>query len=165
MTRRPDPAALDTSYSAAVYRTRFAEREIAFTFGATTHRTDTSISPQTPWAVLTAFNPRSNPLSADDNQRRWSELHATLRAARYRTAPSESSDLHGNHREPGFLIFDIERSALLALAHRFDQRAAVFADRGKVGLLFTATERWVVLSLVPYPDRGPGASPSPPGGA
>ncbi|MGB0866168.1 MAG: DUF3293 domain-containing protein [Granulosicoccaceae bacterium] len=81
------------------------------------------------WAFITAWNPHSNILSAPENARRNARLFQQLAAKAYAPAIAipDSTDWP---REPGFVVFDIPLTELLALAETHEQHAVVVGQNG-----------------------------------
>jgi hypothetical protein len=101
------------------------------------------------WGIVTACNPGSRMLSADENKartqllaRRIAELGVRHSAA-LNTTPEGGRGGWEEWEEPGFAVWEIERAILLDLARIFEQRAVIWGSSGKVGILETATERWI----------------------
>jgi hypothetical protein len=144
---------IDDAYFAAVYTFETRGGPMGFRFAG--HLRDAAaaapcpVDLAQPWGMLTAYNPMSEPLPDRDNRERDLRLTRTLNlkhsAAFHRAV---ACDTTGDWREPGWTIVPIEREVLLGLARRFGQRASVYAEGGKVGLLFTQNERWIVRPLV-----------------
>ena len=84
------------------------------------------------WAFLTAWNPRSTPLNADENYARQHELLKFLRSNSYHF-------LHGRgvgtdpawEPEESLFIIDIERSAAIEIGRQFDQNAILWGVNGR----------------------------------
>ncbi|MGI9188708.1 MAG: DUF3293 domain-containing protein [Longimicrobiaceae bacterium] len=79
----------------------------------------------TPFAIITAFNPRSEPTDEADNQRRDAELTAQLGSRSWLRADGCSPDR--SHREPGVAVA-LSGSEARELAVRFDQDAFFWFD-------------------------------------
>lgn len=86
----------------------------------------------TTWAVATAWNPRSIPLSEEENVRRQAALCEDLRRAGIRFFPAEgrgTGDLWPP--EPSVLMLDRASEESLALARVFEQNAIVAGAIGE----------------------------------
>jgi hypothetical protein len=77
------------------------------------------------WAYLTACNPGSIELPADENVRRTVELREALVGAGWKAYGGVSAGRDGIWEEPSFLALDIPESAAVDLARRFGQNAIV----------------------------------------
>lgn len=88
------------------------------------------------WCFITAWNPGSQGLPADDNRRRNEELRAKLDRDGYAV-------LEGTGRgedpewapEASFFVLGIDRAHASQLGRRFGQNAVVFGERGGVAQL------------------------------
>lgn len=88
------------------------------------------------WAFLTAWNPYSRELTAEENARRQNKLINELNARSFRFLYGAGEDRH--HRWPpeeSFLILGIDHDAAVGLANKFEQNAIVFGQHGKVAEL------------------------------
>lgn len=152
-----DQESLDRAYRATIYEVGHGGERTAFTFAK-----PSDSSPRTirlpfaePWAIITAWNPMSDPRPEQENRARQDALLNDLNRAGWPHHPArgrgtgESSDWE----EIGALVERIPRPDVLALAERYAQRAVVYAEYGRVGLLYPAatggegTERWDVLPV------------------
>lgn len=139
---------LDDAYFNAIYAVRSdPPRSLTFAPAPFSSRADAPPFAR-PWAIITAFNPGSIPLGCTENARRDHELLNAIRALGRTHTRTESSDPRGRWREPGWLIEETQRDEILQLAHRFGQRAVLFAAGSRAGLLIIPTERWLVRPLV-----------------
>jgi hypothetical protein len=77
-------------------------------------------------SFLTAWNPRSGPLSADENLDRQMRLLDLIESERlnYFVGRGESSD--GNWAEDSYLIFDLDPKTAMEWARAFEQNAWVW---------------------------------------
>jgi hypothetical protein len=153
MATTPDPPRLDDAYFSAVY---FSHGRAGYCFRfapAIAARSCLSLDLAEPWGMLTAYNPESQKLSPAVNAERDEALRVFLASRGYekRLQRAAASDDQGHWREPGWIIESVSRDDLLDAARRFRQRAVVLAVRGKTGLLFSETERWVVRPIIQAP--------------
>jgi hypothetical protein len=79
-----------------------------------------------PVYLLTAYNPRGENLSLEENEHRLSELAAYLRTELIASVPSLGASADGSWSEPGFALLDLDEVRALTLARRFEQ-AAIYA--------------------------------------
>lgn len=87
-----------------------------------------------PFAVVTAHNPGSQPLPAEENARRHRELEQVLREGGYELAPGVGRSPDGKWREEGFTVFGIGLEEALAVGRRFGQNAIVYGEGERVAL-------------------------------
>ena len=82
------------------------------------------------WAYITAFNPRSVLLSAEENENR----NGLLRERLGQYTILDGIGIDSEEKWPGensFLVFDIQRVDAILLAKQFEQNAIVFGLVGK----------------------------------
>jgi hypothetical protein len=124
------PTALDVAYRAAHYRV-FAQMPFTLRVGEPSAELDALLDSHaaTTWAFATACNPGSQPLSAEENAERMSQLHAVLTdCARY---PGEGGDPAGEWPgEPSVLVVGISREEAVRVAVAFGQNAILTGVRG-----------------------------------
>lgn len=140
---------LDAAYFDAVYTC--TDLGFAFTFaptGAASHTPPGVCGGE--WAMITPFNPGSVPLPIEENLRRHSQLRLDAERAGLPMHEAVFSDRQGRWRERGWLLENIGREKALGLARRYGQRAVVFATAERIGLLFPATERWLIAPVQPF---------------
>lgn len=97
------------------------------------------------WAIVSAENPWSIPREVENNAAAMLELQTALRACGLVPRPMRNSAPGGAWAERSVLVQGLRRSETIALCGRFGQAAAVFGVGEMCGLLWTRTERWVVL--------------------
>ena len=84
------------------------------------------------WAYITACNPKSQELPAEQNAGRMSEFRELLNEAGHHFFEGEGIGLTGTWPpEASFLILDIDEGSARALARRYDQHAFVCGDIGE----------------------------------
>lgn len=82
------------------------------------------------YAFLTAWNPRSIPLSLNENRQRNASLSDMLHHAGLRLFPASGAGDGGDWpAEDSFLILDISPELSVELGRRFEQNALVFGQR------------------------------------
>ena len=96
-----------------------------------------------PWgAVITAWNPRSVPLTPKENEARQEALAAALDDLGVPVFPALGRDAGSTWTEPSFAVVAPPRAELIALARRFEQNA-VYLWRGR---------SWRVIWIPPVPS-------------
>ncbi len=79
-----------------------------------------------PVYILTAYNPRGQELSLEENERRLADLDAYLKKELVAAVPSLGSSTDGSWKEPGLALLDLDEKRALDIARRF-QQAAIYA--------------------------------------
>ncbi|MGH2750530.1 MAG: DUF3293 domain-containing protein [Actinomycetota bacterium] len=79
-----------------------------------------------PIHLLTAFNPRGEELSLEENERRLAQLAAYLRAELLAAVCSLGASDDESWMEPGFALLDVSEAHATAIGRRFEQ-AAIYA--------------------------------------
>jgi hypothetical protein len=88
------------------------------------------------WAFVTAHNPGSTLLSADENRGRTAELERLVAAAGYPTYPGEAvADDGAWPTEPSLLIVGLSADDAAALARHFGQHAILAGTIGAAAQL------------------------------
>lgn len=156
--RTPRPAAecqLADAYTRALYRVPGPDGTLALTFDplAPGRPATPEVLPRGSWAILAAANPWSIPLVESVNAARTSALRAELAARGLEAQPAVNAAPDGSWTENAFLIRGIGRDDVLALLRRHEQAAAVVGVGDKCGLLWTRSERWVVLQAYTLPAQ------------
>lgn len=103
-----------------------------------------------PWAIITAWNPRSVARSSGENIAAHQQLIDRVRhcGLTFYPARSHARDNPDTWREDGILIEQIDLSFVVDLLTHFQQNAAVYAADGRAGLLFAASPpQWAVFPL------------------
>ena len=144
MTEAAD-AALWAAYLRTVYEAHTPFGRIAIRVGQRAPLLDQLLgrTGDRAWCFLTAWNPRSEPLSAGENAERNAELRRALDAEGYRVL----ADARGLPAAPSwqpeasFLVLGIERDAAIRLARRFGQNAVVWGRLGAPAELVDCRER------------------------
>ncbi|WBA09096.1 DUF3293 domain-containing protein [Salinivibrio kushneri] len=95
-------------------------------------------APQTPdaeaFAILTAFNPRSQPLSEKENQSRNAQLENAMTQQGVRYWPMNGGAPDGSWYEPGFAVA-LEKDEAIALAQQWEQNAIYWVEADTLWLL------------------------------
>lgn len=132
-------AAHEAAYRDARYQV-FAEPPFVLPVGEPSAALDWLLTSQIAdtWAFVTACNPGSVPLSADENAERMNRLREVL--TRFTTYPGESSDPAGDWPEPSVLVVGIGRTEAVEVAKAFGQNAILAGVRGEaVELVWVAS--------------------------
>lgn len=88
------------------------------------------------WAYVTAHNPGSVQLTADENRTRHTHLEVDVRARGYEVFPGEGVGDDGEWPpETSLLILGMPRAEATALGHAHGQRAVVWGGVGEPALL------------------------------
>ena len=90
------------------------------------------------WAFLTAYNPRSQPLPAEQNEARQLELTKLLDQQNYRYLRGRGEG--DDWQEPSLFILDIDRGSAVAIGKQFEQNAILWARRGNAPELVWCVE-------------------------
>ncbi|MEM6966489.1 MAG: DUF3293 domain-containing protein [Bacteroidota bacterium] len=83
------------------------------------------------WAFISAYNPRSRPLSFEENEKRHARLVSDVKGSKL--AFSEGFDVPDQddwEAEKSLLILDISKKDSVALGKKFEQNAIVFGRLG-----------------------------------
>ena len=136
-----------SAHARAIYRFEVAGRRLTLHFAAAIGLDGSPPPVELPsrWSIVTAWNP--GPIVLDDavNAARHEQLAACVSQLGLRTWPSVASDSRGEHAEPGLFVASITRTQTLELARAFGQAAAVHGVHARAGVLYTASERWIML--------------------
>jgi hypothetical protein len=81
------------------------------------------------WAFLTAYNPRSEALSQEQNDARQSELITVLEEQNYRNY--QGRGVGDDWEEPSLFICEITREAAINIGKRFEQNAILWGEMNK----------------------------------
>jgi hypothetical protein len=142
---------LADAFAAARYQLPPTERGITLTFevpiapGSTGSRSLDAILPRGVWAILSAANPWSIETSAEENAARMDALAAELAFEGVSGQWMVNAAADGGWEEPSFLVEGLPRERVLGLCWKFGQAAAVLGVGTRCGLLWTRSERWVVM--------------------
>lgn len=78
------------------------------------------------WAFVSACNPYSIAISAEENEKRHSTLTEMVQAAGWRFLQGEGRSADGTWVEKSLFILDISKKEAQQLARKFEQNAFVF---------------------------------------
>lgn len=87
-----------------------------------------AIGLDTPFAVLTAFNPRGENVDAGENNRRFEQMEAELRSMAYKFLVMDACSPDRSHCECSVAL-KVERETALDIARRWEQVAIFWWDR------------------------------------
>ncbi|RVU41486.1 DUF3293 domain-containing protein [Lujinxingia sediminis] len=128
MTTPPTDDAIFQAYTEAIYEVVRDEAPIVLRVGDDVGALlgIDGLDVQTPWAVITAYNPASRLRSAAENARAHAALADLLHQKSLPHLPTRARDPRGEWPvEDGFLIFPIEADDARKIARRFAQHAAL----------------------------------------
>ncbi|MEO1340696.1 MAG: DUF3293 domain-containing protein [Cyanobacteria bacterium J06635_13] len=79
------------------------------------------------WAIVTAVNPYSQPLTELENRQRNQQLQTYLQRLNLSILPAVGKDCRGDWTpEPSFIILGIDRQNAIAVGQKFAQNAIVY---------------------------------------
>jgi hypothetical protein len=96
----------------------------------------------TPWALLTAHNPRGVARPAAHNADAQARLLAQLRDTGLPCWPGRNADAHGRHAEDSVFTLGLENTQADALAHAFAQSALLAGRNGEPARLRCLVDFW-----------------------
>ena len=82
------------------------------------------------WAIVTAWNPRSQRLDDAENGRRHGELLRAVGALPHYAAENVPDDPKADFRETALLVVGLDADAAAELGRRFEQHAVVAGECG-----------------------------------
>jgi hypothetical protein len=124
---------LEEAYRRTIYRVFVRGEVIELRVGKRSVRLEVILRDcgQDHWVLITAFNPRSNSISLEENLRRDKGLEAELVESGYETLRTKAIDPKGTWPDEwGFLVIGMKTFEGQAIARKFDQNAIL---TGKVG--------------------------------
>jgi hypothetical protein len=140
-------AALRIAYEQAIYEVYYGQETIEINIGKNcppldsliaqsdypkglaSRRAPRSLTDRSTWALITAANPYSQPLSARENQRRDRRLSKHLKGLQLSLIPAMGKDPTGIWTpEPSWLILGIARPKAIAIGQKFEQNAIVYGE-------------------------------------
>ena len=116
------------AYTTAVYKTETLD----FTLSHLPN--DTILFSNRTFAIITAYNPRSQVLSNEENYFRHLQLQNVLQKKAFETSPSTGQSPDGSWSEAGFLVFDIGLDEALEIGRSFEQHAILYGQGNRVAL-------------------------------
>ena len=119
-------------YGDAVYYASNNANDLAFTLSK--QETGADLFGGRAFTLVTAHNPQSQPLSAEENWERNRRLEQHLLSKNYEYGFSLGKSLDGSWEEAGFSVFDLSLDDALALGSQFGQHAIVYAKGERVAL-------------------------------
>lgn len=125
--------AFATAYQTAIYNAA----GVAFTLAD--KPTEVMLFGRRRFAIITAHNPKSERLSAEENQRRHGELGHDLSKLGPEYGPSTGESPDRSWVEEGFVVFDIGLEAALELGRKFGQHAILWGEGERVYLAWCET--------------------------
>jgi hypothetical protein len=125
---------LEEAYRRTIYRVSVRGEVIELRVGERSVKVEDILRDcgQAHWVLITAFNPRSNIISLEENLRRDKELEAKLVESGYETFRTKAIDPKGTWPDEwGFLVIGVKTFEGQAIARKFDQNAIL---TGGIGL-------------------------------
>lgn len=130
----------------AYERTRFCvnagRRPICFLPGSRSRRLEALLerTGTRSWAFITAWNPGSRPVSAQENAQRHAKLVRAIDALGLAWLPGEGIGADPSWTpEQGLMVLNISRAKAISLGRQFGQLAIVFGRRGESACLVPTT--------------------------
>jgi hypothetical protein len=124
-------AALKIAYEQAIYEVYYGEETLEIYIGKCCPPLDYLIAQgdYPTWALITAANPYSQPLSELENQQRHHQLIEHLQQLQLPWLQALGKDRGGIWTlEQSLLILGIERSQAIAIGRKFEQNAIVYGE-------------------------------------
>lgn len=122
-------AALKTAYEQAIYEVYYGQETIKIYIGEYCRPLDYLVAKcdRPTWALITAANPYSKPLSELENQQRQQKLIKYLQELPWSWLDALGKDRTGVWTpEPSLLILGIDRFEAIAVGRKFEQNAIVY---------------------------------------
>ena len=119
-------------YGDAVYYASEGNEDLAFVLSE--RETGAALFGGRAFALVTAQNPQSTPLSEEKNRERNGRLEQHLLAKNYPYGPSLGKSTDGSWEEAGFTVFDLSLGEALELGREFGQHAVVYGEGERVAL-------------------------------
>lgn len=126
-------AKLKEAYLRTSYRVEEVEQAFNIRVGKSNPQLENLLATYaaTSWAYITAFNPRSIPLTPEENEQRHIELLHAAQSLGHRTFVGHGVGDDGLWPpEKSLLILGIDRHTASELGSRFGQNAILFGERG-----------------------------------
>ena len=102
---------------------------------------DQFLKTQKTWAYITAWNPNSEPLSAEENTQRNQQLIESLQAIKYTFYHGKGvPDIGDWQPEESFLVLDISKKQAIEIGRRYGQKAILWGQKGGVAELIFCFE-------------------------
>lgn len=130
-------AALQTAYKEAIYEVDRDQETIQLRIGQRCPRLDELLMQQcqhnyNSWALITAYNPYSQCLSAHENQQRHQRLVEQIEEFKLPYLPAVGKDASGIWTpEQSLCVLGIELPRAIAIGQKFNQNAIVYGERNR----------------------------------
>lgn len=124
---------LEKIYRRAIYVVPAGDSEIRFRIGEKCEESDALLQKRNAetFAFITAYNPRSEILSSEENESRHLEFVKLLSALRFHFLEGYGTSANEAwQREKSLFIFDISEEKATRLGEKFEQNAIVFGEKG-----------------------------------
>jgi hypothetical protein len=130
---------LATTYHAAGFEIRFSSLE-----------TGQVLFEGRRFALITAQNPRSTPLDADQNLALNMIMQTVLQAKGWSFGNSYGHNSDLSWSEAGFIVWDVELPDILRVARDFEQNAILYSDGSRLALswCFSGETDWFYPSYI-----------------
>ena len=126
-----DAAELAAAYAAADYCVLLDGETLPLRVGEPATRPGGLLAGRSATLFITAWNPASEPRSDTANETADALLVGRLDAAGAARHPAWAEDPHGDWREPGWLLADLDADHCLRLAQEFGQAGVLMWQRGQ----------------------------------
>ncbi len=102
------------------------------------------------FALISAQNPRSTPLEADENLARNAMLQTVLLAKGWSFGNSHGHNADLSWSEAGFIVWDVDLPEILSVAQDFEQNAIMYGEGQRLALCwcFSGEIDWLYPSYL-----------------
>ncbi len=137
----------DQIFRAAYLATSYHAQGLGFRFSSL--ETGLELFEGRTFALISAQNPRSTPLSDEENLARNANLKAVLLSFGWAFADSYGQNLELSWSEAGFIVWDVPLEQIISLAQDFNQNAIVFGQGARIALCwcFSGESEWFYPSI------------------
>lgn len=102
---------------------------------------DQFLKTQKTWTYITAWNPNSEPLSAEENTQRNQQLIESLQAKKYIFYHGKGvPDVGDWLPEESFLVLDISKKTAIQMGQTYGQKAILWGQKGSIAELIFCFE-------------------------
>jgi hypothetical protein len=102
------------------------------------------------FALVSAQNPRSTPLTPDENLARNAMLRTVLMAKGWEFGSSFGHNPDLSWSEAGFVVWDVDLPEIAEVAKNFEQNAILFGEGEKIALhwCFSSSTEWFYPKVI-----------------